>query len=306
MAEKIVALLGGDQRELLVAPALLDAGFGLRTFGLPAAELPAEAKACASLNEAAQGADLLLLPLPGVRENGRLHTAFLSPPLVTTSDLAGAAAGTPVMVGVASKYLRGLCQALQLPLYEIAEADEVAVPNAIPTAEGALQLAMQQLPVTIQDLPALVLGFGRVGAALAERLRALGAEVWVANRGAERLQKARRQGYAVCAWEQLAAELGRFAAVFNTVPALVLPEERLQAMRPGALIIDLASGSGGTDFAAAEKLGLAAVHALSLPGKVAPQTAGQLLAHAYPRLIKQVLASEQEERSEFWGRAVKL
>ena len=33
MAEKIVALLGGDRRELLVAPALLEAGFALRTFG---------------------------------------------------------------------------------------------------------------------------------------------------------------------------------------------------------------------------------------------------------------------------------
>ncbi len=306
MAEKIVALLGGDRRELLVAPALLEAGFALRTFGLPTAELPPAAKACASLTEAVQGADLLLLPLPGVRENGRLHTAFLPPPLVTTSDLAGAVAGTPLMVGVASNYLRGLCQALQLPLYEIAEADEVAVPNAIPTAEGALQLAMQQLPVTIHGLPALVLGFGRVGAALAERLRALGADVLVANRGEERLQMARRQGYAACEWAELPAELGRFAAVFNTVPALVLPEKLLLAMQPGALIIDLASGSGGSDFAAAEKLGLAAVHALSLPGKVAPQTAGELLARAYPQLIRRVLASEQEERSEFWGRAVKL
>ena len=83
-------------------------------------------------------------------------------------------------------------------------------------------------------------------------------------------------------------------------------EKLLLAMQPGALIIDLASGSGGTDFAAAEKLGLAAVHALSLPGKVAPQTAGELLARAYPQLIRRVLASEQEERSEFWGRAVKL
>ena len=117
---------------------------------------------------------------------------------------------------------------------------------------------------------------------------------------------ARRQGYAACEWAELPAELGRFAAVFNTVPALVLPEKLLLAMQPGALIIDLASGSGGTDFAAAEKLGLAAVHALSLPGKVAPQTAGELLARAYPQLTRRVLASEQEERSEFWGRAVKL
>jgi len=295
MAEKIVALLGGDQRELTLLPSLKAAGLTVQAYGLPAASLPGGVKNCASIAGAVQGAQLLLLPLPGVRDNGRLHAPFLEPPpLVTAEDLAACPAGTPVMVGVASPYLRRLCQELRLPVHEIAEADEVAVPNAVPTAEGALQLTMQELPLTIQGLQALVLGFGRVGEALAQRLRALGADVVVANRGAERFAKAARQGFALYPWQNLRESLGRFDVVYNTVPALVLDKAGLLALRRDALIIDLASGAGGTDFAAAAELGLKALHALSLPGKVAPVSAGRLLGRVYPRLIRRIWAENDK------------
>ena len=58
----------------------------------------------------------------------------------------------------------------------------------------------------------------------------------------------------------------------------MLPRALLQKLPGGALIIDLASLPGGTDFAAAEELGLHAEHALALPGRCAPQTAGALIA----------------------------
>ena len=294
MAERIVALLGGDQRDLPLLPRLKAAGLTVQTIGLPEDSLPGGVKSCASIAAAVQGALLLILPLPGVRDNGRLHAPFLAEGqrLLTAEDLAACPAGTPIMVGVASPYLRRIGRELHLPVYEIAEADEVAVPNAIPTAEGALQLAMQELPLTINGLQTLVLGFGRVGEALALRLRALGAEVVIANRGSGRFAKAARQGFALYPWETLAESLGRFDAIFNTVPAMVLDKGKLLALRRDALIIDLASGGGGTDFAAAGELGLKALHALSLPGKVAPVSAGRLLGQVYPGLIRKILADK--------------
>ena len=104
--------------------------------------------------------------------------------------------------------------------------------------------------------------------------------------------KAARQGFALYPWETLAESLGRFDAIFNTVPAMVLDKGKLLALRRDALIIDLASGGGGTDFAAAEELGLKALHALSLPGKVAPVSAGRLLGQVYPGLIRKILADK--------------
>jgi dipicolinate synthase subunit A len=52
------------------------------------------------------------------------------------------------------------------------------------------------------------------------------------------------------------------------------------------LIIDLASKPGGTDFRYAEKRGIKALLAPSLPGIVAPKTAGQILANALGLLIQ--------------------
>ena len=53
---------------------------------------------------------------------------------------------------------------------------------------------------------------------------------------------------------------------------------------------------GGTDFAAAEELGLHAEHALALPGRCAPQTAGALIAQTVLAILEE--REEQKERSE--------
>ena len=68
--------------------------------------------------------------------------------------------------------------------------------------------------------------------------------------------------------------------VINTVPALVLTRSELEMMKKDALIIDLASKPGGTDFEAAQRLGRRVVHALALPGRTAPITSGKIIAEA--------------------------
>ena len=85
-----------------------------------------------------------------------------------------------------------------------------------------------------------------------------------------------------------------FDAVINTVPAPVLPRALLQQLPGGALIIDLASLPGGTDFSAAEELGLRAEHALALPGRCAPQTAGALIAQTVLAILEE---RDPDERS---------
>ena len=80
--------------------------------------------------------------------------------------------------------------------------------------------------------------------------------------------------------EQLFVRAGGFPLIINTVPAPVLTREIIGETRRGCLVIDLASQPGGTDFAAAAELSRRAVHALSLPGKCAPVTAGGIIAEA--------------------------
>ena len=89
----------------------------------------------------------------------------------------------------------------------------------------------------------------------------------------------------------LAAAAAAFDTVVNTIPAPVLTAAVLAALPKGCLIVDLASKPGGTDFAAARRLGHTALHALSLPTVWAPETAGEALARTV-----QTILQEREEK----------
>ena len=87
----------------------------------------------------------------------------------------------------------------------------------------------------------------------------------------------RSEGMTPLEFRLLDEKISDFKVVFNTVPAPVLTKEKLVLMDRNAFIIDLASEPCGTDFAAAEELGITAKKALGLPGKFAPKTAGEIL-----------------------------
>ena len=72
--------------------------------------------------------------------------------------------------------------------------------------------------------------------------------------------------------------------LFNTVPVRLIDEDVLRSLPQDIVLIDLASAPGGIDYDAANRLGRKTVVALSLPGKVAPITAGEIvgdLVHSY-------------------------
>ncbi|KYH32191.1 dipicolinate synthase subunit DpsA [Neomoorella mulderi] len=285
-----VAMLGGDAREVILLEELLRQGAEVRVAGL--GDLP-EREGCTSYEDplaAVQGARVIILPVPGVNTKGMIHAPRARQPLYFTREVAGAIpAGTPVLVGVARAYLKDMAAERGWQLVETAEMDEMAILNSIPTAEGAIMLAMQELPITLHGSEAFVLGLGRTGFTLARMLAGVGARVTVIDRGAADRARAYAEGWPAFTFTELAAIVGQADVIFNTVPAPVLTEALLARTKPGVLIIDLASDPGGTDFTAAAALKRRAMLAPGLPGKVAPRTAGQILARLYPTLILKCL-----------------
>ena len=91
-------------------------------------------------------------------------------------------------------------------------------------------------------------------------------------------------------YEELPVLISNADIIFNTVPALVLNNTILNSVSSEAVIIDLASPPGGTDFDSAKRLGIKALLAPGLPGKVAPRTAGRILAKILPKLLLENLA----------------
>ena len=88
--------------------------------------------------------------------------------------------------------------------------------------------------------------------------------------------------------DELRGWLCSYDLVINTAPALLLGREELEDLKPGCLVIDLASAPGGVDFDAAEELGVKAIQALSLPGKVAPVTAALAIKAAIYNILTEL------------------
>ena len=102
----------------------------------------------------------------------------------------------------------------------------------------------------------------------------------VAARKLSQLAMAQNDGCESLPLGELSVAAQNADIVINTVPALVLTHSELGMMKKDALIIDLASKPGGTDFEAAQRLGRRVVHALALPGRTAPITSGKIIAEA--------------------------
>lgn len=175
-----------------------------------------------------------------------------------------------------------------LTIHDYFAREELAVANAVPTAEGAVQLAMEHMPITIHGAKVLVVGFGRVGRLTAQRFQALGARVSVAARRYDQLAWAQAMGYGGEHLGQLKDWLCGYDLIVNTVPAQVLGQGELEAVKPDCLILDLASKPGGVDLSAAGELGLTVIWALSLPGKVAPSTAGAAIKSTIYNMLREI------------------
>lgn len=160
--------------------------------------------------------------------------------------------------------------------------------NAPPTGEGAIQIAMEELPITLHGARVLLIGAGRLSRVLAQQLRGLGSKVTVAARRFSDLAWAEVWGCTAERTDELRGWMCSYDLVINTAPALLMGREELEDLKPGCLVIDLASAPGGVDFAAAEELGVKAIQALSLPGKVAPVTAALAIKAAIYNILTEL------------------
>lgn len=285
-----IAVLGGDAREVILAERLAVLGASVKAIGLPV-KSHENIEQCHDLAEGLVGVKAVVLPVPGINDRGELYTAYLDRPLILSEELlARLPAGTPVFVGMARPLLKAMATKLGLVLTEIMKLDEVAILNSIPSAEGAVQMAMENSPITIHGSNSLVLGFGRTGITLARTLQALGAKTTVVARDPAQRARALEMGMEAIHFSGLGETVKAADFIFNTVPIMVLDEKVLRLVSTDALIIDLASAPGGTDFATAAKLGVKAILAPGLPGKVAPKTAGNILAGVVPRLLTEQLS----------------
>lgn len=305
---RTVALLGGDRRELELARTLHGLGATVTLAGFGQAlqmlwqdgsqgSLPERVIASGNAIEAVAHADLVIAPVSGTDSEGRILRTLDQDSVLRLDEETFRAfrPRTALLVGRAANRVRALADTFGVQVIETAELDTLAWLNAVPTAEGAIMLAFSESTVTVAWSRSVVLGFGRCGKAIAARLAALGSAVVVAARRPQQRAEARALGLEAVSLDNLVESLRGADFIFNTIPALVLDARHVRAIQnPEALIVDIASAPGGTDFDECKNLGLKALLAPGLPGRVAPKTAGAILSEALVPVIVGLLPSQAD------------
>lgn len=294
-----LAVIGGDDREIYLIPELQKLGADIIGLGLEKSPLGNSIEHANSFKVIMEKADALLFPMFGADERGLVKAKYSNAPIFLSKEvLESIPHEVPLFIGFARPALKMAAKNLGIELIEVANRDEVAILNSIPSAEGAIQMAMEATNITIHSSESFVLGLGRCGITLVNTLKGMGAKVTAVARKPADLARAVEIGVGVVHSSELSCVIGRAEIIFNTVPALILDREMLDKMAREAVIIDIASIPGGTDFEYAQMLGIKAQLAPGLPGIIAPKTAGKILSKIYPSLLLQYLTPGSRNTSE--------
>ena len=183
------------------------------------------------------------------------------------------------LVGRFGESLRLRAESMGIRWIDYFDSEILQLKNALPTAEGAIEIAMRELPVVLDGAKAAVIGYGRIGEVLSHKLKLLGTEVCVYARRAEVCTHAQLLGHTT---QRILSEASLLfdtntRVIFNTVPSRLFTRAVLKKLPKGCLIIDLASAPGGVDMEAASELEVRSIWATALPGKCAPESAGIIL-----------------------------
>ncbi|MBR5496239.1 MAG: dipicolinate synthase subunit DpsA [Oscillospiraceae bacterium] len=292
MTDLTFLIAGGDLRQLYLAKLLSSdnkvyvIGFDL-DIAQKYSDFLTNVTFLSTLNGLETSIDYVILPMPATTDANYVITPLYDSKLQIDDLLYVVNNNTVILGGKLSDALLEKCKAKNITIIDYLKREELAVLNAVPTAEGALQIALEETPCTLFGQKVLVTGYGRISKVLSRLLRAFGADVTVCARKYSDLAWININGYTSKSITDLDKCVSEFDIIFNTVPSLIFCKEILNKLKQDCLLIDLASKPGGVDVNASKDLGVKTIWALSLPGKVAPLTSAQIIHDTICNIISE-------------------
>lgn len=258
-----LVLYGTDNRQSSLRSLFEHAGIPTHT---PEEYFPADIRCC----DERESEITILLPVPC--SDDTLESLF-----------ERIASGATVLGGRLPAWFVQKCKQKKIHVYDYMTSSSVAIHNAVATAEGAICEAISTSPWNLFQNKCLVMGFGRCGSILADRLNRLGAVVYVSARDAQKRACAEVMGHKLF---RPTTDLSDCYFVFNTIPAPVLDASILSRLSKNTVIIDIASTPGGCDFAYCKDHGIQAALYPALPAKYAPKSSAQIIFNHLSEIFK--------------------
>lgn len=281
-----ITILGGDKRSLELGNLLTKDGNDVLIYGFN--KLEKYNYESINLKEVMEYADIIIGPLPFSTDNININAPFSYDEIPVNEVFKLMSEKQIIICGKLTKEHKNELRNRNIKSADYFIREEMQVLNAIPTAEGAIQIAMEEMPITLHNSNVLVLGYGRIGKVLSRMLLGIGAKVYVEARNYSDLAWIKTNGYIPVHQKDLETYLPTMNVVFNTIPQIILNKELLKSVDNNCIIVDLASKPGGVDFEAALAMDIKAISALGLPGKVAPITAARVIKDTIYNILEEL------------------
>ena len=268
-------VIGGDLRNVELAKILKEDGKIVYTYGM-------NIDSTEKLETILEDVEVVVGPIPFSRDSLTVTSTFVESKILI-KELLEKMRGKILIAGNISEDVKKLAKSYNIQVIDVMKSEKLAVLNTIATAEGTIELMIANTDTIIFDSNVLILGFGRVAKTLANRLKGLVKSITCASREDDELawievygyEKLDLKDFVKCQESKKCLE--NYKVIINTIPSMILDAEKLQYVNKEVLLIDLASNPGGIDKEETKKQGLKLIHALGLPGKVAPKSSAKFI-----------------------------
>lgn len=275
-------ILGGDDRNYILSKILINEGYKVNTY------LLGDIDNVKDIVELFDNSEYIISALPFSRDSININSpksekivsvkevyeTFMLKKYIDKKIFAGKIDNIPLRI--------------QGRVFDYLKREEFTILNNIPSAEGAIYSAMQNLTSTIYSSKTLVIGYGRLGKILCEMLKGIGSNVSACARKKGDVVLSETFGNKGIYLKDLSRHLNKFDVIFNTVPSKILDEKLIDNISKDCLIIDLASSPGGLDHEYARKNGLKVLWELGIPGKYAPVTSAKYIKETIFNIIEEI------------------
>lgn len=266
MNNENIMIIGGDCRFSYMKKIMENCGFSVKRI------YPGEYRA-----DDFSACSLFILPVPVSRDNININTPLAGEAFYFGDFIRLLPDGATVAGGMILPEWKEKLKNKNIRVFDYYKDEKLTVKNAVPTAEGVIGILINSLPETIDGLSCAVTGYGRCSKEICRKLKCLGADVTVAARSDKNLNDAYNDGIKICRLSDFHKNCSDIRAVINTVPARIIDESIISNLKNDAVIIEIASAPFGTDFNCAERYNINVIKAGSLPGRIAPETAGKII-----------------------------